>query len=187
MHFLVLIQTYSSRKYEGKISQHAAFFLLLIQKLMSIVIGKVSLYGELPTLRDSSFLILLAIHFVTFTIFHTHTGEDIMNKIKKSEIRIVCQETFKGYGKGLSLIQLVNKGMKLHTHGIYFLFVLLVRGSASALFKAGCISVITKKPLKTKKAKTNFLFITVPAILLFVTKVVLKYLAVDSSLSENVV
>jgi hypothetical protein len=83
---------------------------------MSIVIGKISLYGELPTLRDSSFLLLLGIHFVTFTLFHTHTGEDLMNKIKKSEIRIVVQETFKGYGKGLNLIALVHKGMKLHTN-----------------------------------------------------------------------
>jgi hypothetical protein len=56
---------------------------------MSIVIGKISLYGELPTLKDSSFLILLAIHFITFTLFHTHTGEDIMKEIKKSELRIV--------------------------------------------------------------------------------------------------
>lgn len=95
---------YLFRKYQGKISQTTAFCLLLVQKLMSIFIGKVSLYGELPTLGDSTFLILLAIHFVTFTLFHTHTGDEIMLKIKKSEMRIIVQETFKGYGKGLSLI-----------------------------------------------------------------------------------
>ena len=82
-----IISVYSSeeyvcRKYEGRISTPVAFCLLLGQKFMSIVIGKVSLYGELPTLRDSSFLVLLGIHFVTFTLFHTHTGEDLMNRVR---------------------------------------------------------------------------------------------------------
>ena len=81
-----------------------AFLVLLVQKFMSIVIAKVSLYGEFPTLKDSSFLLLLGIHFLTFTLFHTHTGEEVMDRINKSEIRIVMQETFKGYGKGLNLI-----------------------------------------------------------------------------------
>ena len=102
-----------SRKYQGRISTVTAFCLLLGQKFMSIVISKLSLYGELPTLHDSSFLVLLGVHFLTFTLFHTHTGEDVMMKIKRSEVRIVVQETFKGYGKGLSLIKLVNKGIKL--------------------------------------------------------------------------
>jgi hypothetical protein len=57
---------------------------------MSIVISKLSMYGEFPTLLDSSMLLFLAIHFTTFIIFHTHIGEDIMNEIKKSEFRIVC-------------------------------------------------------------------------------------------------
>jgi hypothetical protein len=81
-----------------------AFCLLLGQKFMSIFISKLSLYGELPGFSDSSFLMLLAIHLVMFTFFHTAIGDRVMNKIKKSEVRIVCQETFKGYGKGLSLI-----------------------------------------------------------------------------------
>ena len=170
----------------------AAFCLLLCQKFMSIVIGKISLYGEFPTLRDSSFLLLLGIHFVTFTLFHTHTGEDLMNKIKKSEIRIVVQETFKGYGKGLNLIALVHKGMKLHTNASYFVLVLLIRGSASALFKASCISLVTKKPVKTRKAKINFLFITIPSIFLYLLQVSLKtyihslssYMGIDSQQLE---
>lgn len=156
------------RKYEGKIGDAPAFALLLIQKFMSIFIGKVSLYGELPTLWDSSVVALLAIHFITFTFFHSHTGEEIMNKIKRSELRRVLQETFKGYGKGLNLIALVNKGMKLHTNPLYFVGVLLVRGSASALFKATCVGLfITKKRIKVRKAKINLLFITIPSILLF--------------------
>ena len=71
---------------------------------MSIIIAKLSLYGELPNLKDSTFLMLLLIHFVTFTLFHTAIGDKVMKKIKNSEVRIVCQETFKGYGKGLNLI-----------------------------------------------------------------------------------
>lgn len=131
---------------------------------MSIIIAKLSLYGELPNLKDSTFLMLLLIHFVTFTLFHTAIGDKVMRKIKKSEVRIVCQETFKGYGKGLNLIQLVHNGMKLHINPLYFIMVLLIRGSASALFKAFCVSFIEKKAINTSRAKSNLLFITVPTI-----------------------
>ena len=134
---------------------------------MSIIIAKLSLYGELPTLKDSTFLMLLLIHFMTFTLFHTAIGDKVMRKIKKSEVRIVCQETFKGYGKGLSLIQLVNTGMKLHINPVYFIFVLLIRGSASALFKAFFVSFIEKKAINTSRAKSNLLFITVPTVALY--------------------
>jgi hypothetical protein len=134
---------------------------------MSIVIAKISLYGEFPTIKDSSFLVLLGVHFLTFTLFHTHTGEEVMNKINKSELRIVIQETFKGYGKGLNIISLIHKGMKLHANVPYFIFVLAIRGSASAMFKAWCISLIEKKPIKTNKAKNNFLFIAIPSIFLY--------------------
>jgi len=167
------LQIFLCRKYEGRISGVAAFCLLLGQKFMSIVIGKVSLYGELPTLKDSYFLVLLGIHFLTFTLFHTHTGDDIMQKIKKSEVRIVVQETFKGYGKGLSLISLVNKGMKLSINPTLFIIILLFRGSASAMFKSTCMSFLLKKPIKTKKAKVNFLFITIPTVLFFLGKLAL--------------
>ena len=141
---------------------------------MSIFISKLSLYGELPGLSDSSLLMLFAIHFLTFTFFHTAIGDKVMNKIKKSEVRIVCQETFKGYGKGLSLIQLVHKGMKLHANPLYFVMVLLIRGSASALFKAFFISLIEKKPIRTSRAKANLLFITVPTIILYFVKLILR-------------
>ena len=152
----------------------SAFCLLLCQKFMSIVIGKLSLQGELPTLRDSSFLILLAIHFSTFLLFHTHTGEEIMLRIKASECRIVIQETFKGYGKGLNLLKLINKGMKLQPNPVYFVAVLLIRGSASAMFKATCISFVTQKPIKTRKAKMNLLFITIPSIILYLLLLIIR-------------
>jgi hypothetical protein len=64
--------------------------------------------------------------------------------------------------------------MKLHTNPLYFLLVLLVRGSASAMFKAGCVSLITKKGVKTKKAKRNFLFITIPSMVLYSLHFLLK-------------
>lgn len=64
--------------------------------------------------------------------------------------------------------------MKLHTNPLYFLFVLVVRGSASAIFKAICVSAITKKQVKLKKAKMNFLFITIPSVALFLLKITAK-------------
>ncbi len=64
--------------------------------------------------------------------------------------------------------------MKLHTNAVYFLLVLIVRGSASAMFKAGCVSLITKKRIKTKKAKRNFLFITIPSMVLYLVHLFLK-------------
>jgi hypothetical protein len=92
-----------------------------------------------------------------------------MDKINKSEIRIILQETFKGYGKGLNMIKLMKKGLKLHTNMTYFVFVLIIRGSASAMFKAWCVSLIEKKPIRTSKAKSNFLFITIPSIVLYLS------------------
>lgn len=135
---------------------------------MSLLLGKILLQGQIPTLRDSSFLLLLVIHFVTFALFHSHGKvEDFMTRLKKSEIRIVVQETFKGYGKGLSLLKLVAKGYEMHTSGTYFLMVLVMRGSASAIFKASYVSIVVKKPIKVKKAKINFLFITLPTAVLY--------------------
>lgn len=64
--------------------------------------------------------------------------------------------------------------MKLHTSIPYFIFVLMIRGSASAMFKAWCVSLIEKKPIRVSKAKSNFLFIAIPSIMLFLTQLVIK-------------
>lgn len=64
--------------------------------------------------------------------------------------------------------------MKLHTSIPYFIFVLMIRGSASAMFKAWCVSLIEKKPIRVSKAKSNFLFIALPSIMLYLTQLVLK-------------
>ena len=144
------------RKFDGKFPQYHAFFLLLFQKCMSIIVSKLLLYGELPTLHDSSFLLLLGLHFVTFALFHSGPANAFMNRINNSQIRQVCQETFKGYGKGLNLVKLVLKGFALQTDVAYFLGVLVIRGSASAVFKAVYVSCIMDKPVNLKKAKNNF-------------------------------
>jgi hypothetical protein len=161
---------FSSRKYQGRISTVTAFCLLLGQKFMSIVISKLFLNGELPTLHDSNLLILLGVHFLTFTLFHMHTGDEFMTKIKNNEYRILAQETFKGYGKGHNLLKLVEKGIKLHQSAPCFVLFLFIRGSASALFKATCMSFLLKKPVKTEKAKINLIFITIPTVFYFLFK-----------------
>ena len=50
----------------------------------------------------------------------------------------------------------------------------MIRGSASAMFKAWCVSLIEKKPIRVSKAKSNFLFIALPSIMLYLTQLVLK-------------
>ena len=64
--------------------------------------------------------------------------------------------------------------MKLLTSIPYFIFVLMIRRSSSAMFKAWCVSLIEKKPIRVSKAKSNFLFIALPSIMLYLTQLVLK-------------
>jgi hypothetical protein len=66
------------------------------------------------------------------------------------------------------LLVLVGKGLSLHINPLYFLFVLVVRGSASALYKAFFISHLMKKKLNMKKPKRNFLYNTCPTIIVFI-------------------
>ena len=42
------------------------------------------------------------------------------------------------------------------------------------MFKAFCVSLIEKKPIKTSKARSNLIFITVPTILLYLLQLSLK-------------
>lgn len=112
---LYLITNFFSvfRKHEGKIKTATAFCVLLGQKFMSIFVTKIFLYGKLPRLQDQTFTLLLAIHLFTFLFFHETPVKDLMMKYRKNEYRRVIQETFKGYGKGLNLFILVNKGLEL--------------------------------------------------------------------------
>lgn len=160
----LLILTY--RKYERKINVVAGFFILLLQKFMSMFIIKLLLLGELPSLRDSTVFFFLGLHFITFIAFHSKIGTDVMDTLRKSTVRKLFQETFKGYGKGLALIALVHKGINAEISMSYFIWVLIVRGSASALFKSSVLSLILGKPVKLKKPKANFIFNTIPSITL---------------------
>ena len=109
-----------------------------------------------------------------------------MKRIRLSRTRIVIQETFKGYGKSINLIGSVKKALALETNIAYFIMVLIVRGSASALFKARMLGLILKKPLTTKKAKRNFYQNTLPSIALYLTRLALKrHVSRDSMLYEE--
>jgi hypothetical protein len=74
---------------------------------MSLIIIKRFLYGEMPSLRDSTVMLLLAMHFVTFILLHSNLGSNIMDRIRRCPLRRFIQEVFKGYGKGLKLLALV--------------------------------------------------------------------------------
>ena len=133
---------------------------------MSMIIIKLLLQGQLPSFRDSTVFFFLALHFITFMAFHSKIGIDVMDTLRKSAVRRVLQETFKGYGKGLALLALVHKGTNAEISLSYFIWVMIVRGSASALFKSCILSIILGKPLKLKKPQANFIYNTLPSITL---------------------
>ncbi|CDW88782.1 UNKNOWN [Stylonychia lemnae] len=137
---------------------------------MSIFIVKILITGSLPTLIDQSFFILLGLHLSTFFYFHSRHGKNFLNKIMKSDTRLVLQETFKGYGKGISLLSSINQGFKFETNAIYFIFVIVIRCLASSSFKLLFLSkIVKKKAFKLKKTKVNFIFNAVPTICIYIT------------------
>ena len=136
---------------------------------MSLLVTKVLLFGELPSLKDQTFLLLLGIHFTTFLCFHSTPVKGFMERYRKSEYRKLVQETFKGYGKGFSLLVLVNKGFKLQIQPVYFIFILVIRGTASSLYKSATLSYLLKKPFKLKKPRQNLIFNTLPTAIVFLT------------------
>lgn len=97
-----------------------------------------------------------------------------MMKYRNNESRRVIQETFKGYGKGFNLLVLVNKGLSMQINPLYFVMVLIIRGSASAIYKSLFLSYLLKKPLSLKKAKINFIINTLPTIVAFLVLAVLS-------------
>lgn len=102
---------------------------------MSIIVIKKLLYGEMPSFRDSTVLLLLAIHFVTFMCFHTMIGKKIIDTLIRSPYRRLFQETFKGYGKASKLLNLVHKGLSREISEVYFIWLLVIRVIASSIFK----------------------------------------------------
>jgi len=134
---------------------------------MSILITKLMVHGQLPSYKDQTFILLLAIHFLTFVCFECLLETGLMERLRKSELRMVLQETFKGYGKGLNLLLFVEKGISQSVSLPYFVLVCVVRGSASATFKSGCLSVLLGEPLSLKKARENFYNNTLPTIFVY--------------------
>jgi hypothetical protein len=76
-----------------------------------------------------------------------------MMRYRNNEARKVVQETLKGYGKGFNLLVLVSKGIKSDFHPLVFVGILIIRGSASSLYKTTALSVMLNKPLALKKPK----------------------------------
>lgn len=147
----------------------------MCQKFMSMFVLKILLVGKIPTLMDQQFLLLLALHFLTFCYFHSESGRDMMKKIEKSQTRKFLQEMFKGYGKALNLLDSTRKAIKLETEFHYFIGVLVVRGSVSAIFKQGLLSIIIRKPMSLHKPKTNFFINSLPTIMIYTCKYVIRY------------
>ena len=68
------------------------------------------------------------------------------------------------------MVALVHKGTNAEISLGYFIWVLVVRGSASSLFKSSILSVLLGKNLKLKKPKANFIFNTLPSIVLLLVE-----------------
>jgi hypothetical protein len=155
-----------------------AFALLLCQKFLGLFIVKMMLTWQLPTLRDQSLIFLLGLHLSTFFYFHTNHGKGIMNKIMKSNTRLVLQETFKGYGKAINLLSSINKGLRLSTDPLYFVFVLMIRCSISAIFKSFVLgTIIKRKGFKLKRTKINLVFNALPSILVYLALSLARHVA----------
>jgi hypothetical protein len=93
----------------------------------------------------------------------------------KSELRLVLQETFKGYGKGISLLSSINKGFKFETNALYFILVIIIRCLASSVFKVLFLAkILKKKKFKLKKPKINFIFNAIPTIIIYLVLILVR-------------
>ena len=90
----------------------------------------------------------------------------------KSKVRLICQETFKGYGKSLSVLSAIKEAFKVDTQGLWFIIVLTIRGIASAFIKQIIIFyLLRRKRFKYDKPKINFIFVSVPSVVLYLAVV----------------
>jgi len=100
----------------------------------------------------------------------------------KSDTRLVLQETFKGYGKGISLLSSINKGFKLETNALYFILVIIIRCLASSTFKVIFLAKILKrKKFKLKKTKINFVFNAIPTIITYIVIIMVRHIMPSES------
>lgn len=138
--------------------------------------AKALIFWELPTLMDSTFIFFMGLHFIAFMYIHSERGTKILMKYRQSPYRKVVQETMKGYGKGLKLFKLLDRGIEFNVNPLYFLFVLLIRGTASAIYKTTVLSYLLDKPLRFNKAKQNILFNSLPSMILYLIYIFVAYL-----------
>jgi len=134
---------------------------------MGIFVTKFLMFGELPSLTDSTFIFFLCLHFTSFIYFHSNEGSCLLKRYHKNPYRKIFQETFKGYGKGMKLFLLILKGVQLKFNIYYFLIVLLARGCASSFYTSLTLKFLTKEHIRLNKVKTNTIFIVVPCIVTF--------------------
>ena len=139
-------------------------------------VGKLLISGEFLTVFDHTFLVLFALHILTFLTLFSLLDSDHLQPIRSNVYRKLAQETFKGYGKGLSLTSFAFKGLQQEIYLPYFLFVIAVRSIISATFKdiyLGCLK--WKKP-KFKKVSRNFRINGVSTMILYLFMMINQYL-----------
>mmetsp|Transcript_41282 Transcript_41282/g.39753 ORF Transcript_41282/g.39753 Transcript_41282/m.39753 type:complete len:225 (+) Transcript_41282:4-678(+) len=163
----LIINDLSLRKYEGKISKTQMFWLLLGQKFIGISMTKFLLFLELPSITDSTLIFFLSLHFTTFVYLQSSWGAEALESWRECPARQVLQETFKGLGKAQKLFWLVQKGVATQTNPLCFVAVLIVRGTASSLYKEFVLKQILRKKMKMRKARKNLVYISVPSILTY--------------------
>ncbi len=75
------------------------------------------------------------------------------------------------------MLSSIHKALKLEADPIYFIFILIVRCSISALFKSFVLKVLIKrKNFKLKRMKVNLIFNAIPSIIVYLAIVLAKYL-----------
>lgn len=145
-----------------------ACLLLLGQKFTGTFVAKMLIYWELPSLFDSTFYFLLGLHFAAFFFVHSKPVRKILLRYRNSPYRKLIQETFKGYGKGLKMIWLVEKVIEKNLSVYYCVFVIMLRCSAAAIYKTTMLKLMLSKPLKFYNVKKNFFITSLPSIIIFI-------------------
>lgn len=74
----------------------------------------------------------------------------------------------------------------MQINGPYFLLAIVIRGSISAIFKEAYMSIILKKPMKLHRAKTNFFFVTIPSIILYIIIYLLRGFLADKNIAQEI-
>jgi len=77
----------------------------------------------------------------------------------------------------LNLLSSINKALKLEADPLYFIFILIVRCSISAVFKSFVLGVcIKRKCFKLKRAKINLVFNAIPSISVYIAIMIARSL-----------